>query len=47
MRMILITSHGEQKLVIESIKLGAKGYILKPISKDKIEKVLKKIFPEL
>ena len=46
-KIIMITSHGEEKLVMDAITSGAKGYILKPITKDKIEEVLGKVFPEL
>jgi len=46
-KVIMVTSHGEEKLVMEAIMAGAKGYILKPISKDKIETAINKIFPEL
>jgi len=42
-KVIMITSHGEQKLVIESISKGSKGFVLKPITKDKLSNVLGKI----
>jgi len=35
--IIMLTSHGENKLVMKAIAKGAKGYILKPITKDKVE----------
>lgn len=41
--VIMITSHGEQKLIIEAISKGAKGYILKPITKEKIESAIQKL----
>ena len=31
-KVIMVTSHGEEKLVIEALTLGAKGYILKPVN---------------
>ena len=40
--VIMVTSHGEEELVLDAIDAGAKGYILKPIAKDKIETILKK-----
>jgi len=46
-KVIMVTSHGEEKLVMESITSGAKGYILKPINADKISTVLNKVFPVL
>lgn len=42
-KVIMITSHGEQRLVMEAISKGSKGYILKPITKDKLENLLLKI----
>jgi len=42
-KVIMITSHGEEKLVIEAITKGAKGYILKPITEEKIANVLKSV----
>lgn len=41
--VIMLTSHGEQKLVIEAITKGSKGYILKPVTKAKLADVLNKV----
>lgn len=41
--IIMITSHGEEKLIIEAISKGAKGYILKPITKDKVDSAIQKL----
>jgi len=41
--IIMLTSHGEQKLVVQAITKGAKDYILKPITKEKIEEAFAKI----
>jgi two-component system chemotaxis response regulator CheY len=43
--VIMVTSHGEEKLVMDAISNGAKGYVLKPIKKEKLEEVIKKVFP--
>ena len=40
--IVMVTSHGEEELVLDAIDAGAKGYILKPITRDKIETILKK-----
>lgn len=40
--IVMVTSHGEEELVLDAIDAGAKGYILKPITKDKIANILKK-----
>jgi two-component system chemotaxis response regulator CheY len=42
----MVTSHGEEELVMNSIKLGAKGYMLKPITEEKVVELLAKIFPD-
>ena len=42
-RVIMVTSHGEEKLVMEAISSGAKGYILKPITKEKLEESIEKL----
>ena len=42
-KIIMLTSHGEQKLVIDAISKGSKGYILKPITSEKLSNVLQKI----
>jgi two-component system chemotaxis response regulator CheY len=42
-KIIVVTSHGEEKLVMEAISKGAKGYILKPINAEKIKEVLNRI----
>lgn len=42
-KIVMITSHGEEKLVIEAVGFGAKGYILKPITEDKIKTIFRKI----
>lgn len=45
-KIIMSTSHGQEKMVLDSIKAGAKGYILKPLTKEKLICSLKKIFPD-
>ncbi len=38
----MVTSHGEENLVMEAISEGARGYILKPINVDKLESSITK-----
>ncbi|MBV1776343.1 response regulator [Burkholderiaceae bacterium DAT-1] len=35
-KIIMVTSHGQQKMVLAAIDAGAKGYILKPVKPDKL-----------
>ena len=43
-KIIMATSHGQEKMVREALISGAKGYILKPISKDKLKNSIHRIF---
>lgn len=45
-KVIMVTSHGEEKLVIEALTLGAKGFILKPVNEEKIKNAFIKILGE-
>jgi DNA-binding NarL/FixJ family response regulator len=42
-RIIMVTSHGQEGMVMKSIKAGAKGYILKPIKPDKLREVISRV----
>jgi len=42
-KVVMVTSQGEQRLVMEAISKGAKGYILKPVSKEKLKNILDKL----
>ncbi len=46
-KIIMATSHGQEQMVLASIKAGARGYILKPITQEKLLVALNKAFPEL
>lgn len=41
--VLMISSHGEQKKLIQAMKNGAKAYLLKPVSLDKIKTTINKI----
>lgn len=42
-KVVMVTSQGEQRLVMEAISKGAKGYILKPVSKEKLKNIIDKL----
>lgn len=42
-RVIMVTSHGQQSMVMDALRVGAKGYILKPIKTDKLRETLAKV----
>jgi two-component system chemotaxis response regulator CheY len=41
-KVVMVTSHGEEELVMDAISAGAKGYVLKPVTKEKMEAIFKK-----
>jgi two-component system chemotaxis response regulator CheY len=41
--IIMVTAHGEQDKVMKSIENGALGYVLKPITGDKLRTAIKKL----
>ena len=43
-KIIMITAHGQKDLVVGSIKQGVSDYLLKPITAEKLEESIKKIF---
>jgi len=38
--IIMVTSHGQESMVLAALNAGAKGYVLKPIVKDRLAHVL-------
>jgi two-component system chemotaxis response regulator CheY len=42
----MVTSHGQEDMVIKSIQAGAVGYILKPITEEKMAQVIGEVFVE-
>ncbi|MBN2894590.1 MAG: response regulator [Campylobacterales bacterium] len=45
-KVVMVTSHGQEEMVIKSIQAGAVGYILKPITHEKLEQSIGEIFTE-
>jgi two-component system chemotaxis response regulator CheY len=41
--IIMVTSHGQEQMVIEAIGAGAKGYVLKPIKLEKLRDSIKSV----
>lgn len=42
-KVIVISAAGDQKHVLEAMKIGAKNFIVKPFSEEKVFQVLRKI----
>lgn len=45
-RIVMISSIEQRNLIYEAIKLGAKHYIVKPFTDEKVNQVIKSILPE-
>ena len=45
-KIIMVTSHGQEDMVIKSIQAGAVGYMLKPITDDKMAQAIGEVFIE-
>ena len=36
-RVIMVTSHGQQGMVVRALEAGALGYVLKPVTKERLQ----------
>lgn len=45
-KIVMITSHGQEELVSKALKAGAKNFVLKPITQEKVEQTIGVLFPE-
>lgn len=41
-RIIMVTSHGQERMVIDALDAGASGYVLKPIRAEKLADMIDK-----
>ncbi len=41
-KIVMITSHGQEKMVLDALKAGARGYVLKPFQRHKLYEVIQK-----
>lgn len=39
-RIVMVTSHGQERMVLDALKAGAKGYVLKPFRQEKLQEVI-------
>lgn len=44
--IIMVTSHGQQGMVMKAVKAGAKGYVLKPIKVEKLREMIERVFKD-
>lgn len=45
-KILMVTSHGQEDMLIKSIQAGAVGYMLKPINEDKMAESIGEVFVE-
>lgn len=43
-KIIMVTSHGQENMVMKAVKAGAKGYVLKPVKREKIRDMIAHLF---
>lgn len=41
-KIVMVTSHGQEKMVLDALKAGAKGYVLKPFQDHKVYEAIQK-----
>lgn len=41
--IIMVTSHGQEQMVIDAIEAGALGYVIKPVKKEKLKESIDRI----
>ena len=41
--ILVVTSHGQEQMIVKAIEAGAGGYIIKPFDKDKISAMIEKM----
>ena len=39
-RIIVVTSHGQEQMVVKALKAGAKGYVMKPVQSETLNEHL-------
>ncbi|MFI3123632.1 MAG: response regulator [Methylococcales bacterium] len=42
-KIVMVTSHGQETMVLNALKAGAKGYILKPFHQQKVYETIQKV----
>ncbi len=44
--IIMVTSHGQEEMVVSALKAGAQGYLLKPINEEKLAQAIANIYED-
>ena len=46
-RVIMVTSHGQEAMVLKSLEAGALGYVLKPVNKDRLAVMIERAMAQM
>jgi len=46
-RVIMVTSHGQEAMVLKSLEAGALGYVLKPVNKDRLAAMIERAMAQM
>jgi two-component system chemotaxis response regulator CheY len=41
--IVMVTSHGQEKMVIDALDAGARGYVLKPVRPERLREMVTKV----
>lgn len=41
-KIVMVTSHGQEKMVLDALKAGAKGYVIKPFQEHKVYEAIQR-----
>ena len=46
-RFVMVTSHGQEAMVVRAIEAGALGYVLKPVAKERLSEVINRAMTQI
>ena len=46
-RVIMVTSHGQEAMVLKALEGGALGYVLKPVNKDRLTAMIERAMTQM
>jgi len=44
-KIVIVTSHGQEQMVMDAVNAGALGYVLKPFRVDNLKETIERVFP--
>jgi two-component system, chemotaxis family, chemotaxis protein CheY len=42
-RIVMVTSHGQEKMVLDALDSGAKGYVMKPVRPERLAEIIERV----